>query len=247
MPSRLFIGVAGWSLPASVSDRFGAGNSHLERYATRLNAVEINSSFYRPHRRSTYERWAASVPDSFRFVVKLPKAITHERSLVDCDDLLRRFADEMSGLGDKRGPVLVQLPPSHAFDETAAGTFFAQAEAALGGVIVCEPRHASWFSARVDTLLADHRVARVAADPPVVPGAAQPGGWNGISYFRLHGAPQVYRSNYSLAALSGQAAVTRTLLAENHEVWTMFDNTAAGYAPANALALAADCASGGVE
>ena len=89
--------------------------SHLERYGAILNAVEINSSFYRPHRTATYERWAASVPEDFRFAVKVPKAITHERRLKDVGDLLDRFLSEVSGLGPKLGPLLVQLPPSLSF------------------------------------------------------------------------------------------------------------------------------------
>ena len=73
------VGCAGWSLPRDLQPRFGAGESHLARYASRLDAAEINSSFYRPHRRALYEKWAAAVPAHFRFSAKLPKAITHER------------------------------------------------------------------------------------------------------------------------------------------------------------------------
>src|ERR1700760_3747408 len=95
------IGTAGWSIPKAQRERFGAGDSILARYAARLNAVEINSSFYRPHRPATYARWAAAVPQNFRFSVKLPKAITHERRLEDCGDLLDRFVAEVTGLGPK--------------------------------------------------------------------------------------------------------------------------------------------------
>ena len=110
------MGTAGWSIPRAVADRFPASGSGIERYSAVLSAAEINTSFYRPHRRSTYERWAASVSGSFRFAVKLPKAITHTQRLVDCDVLLAAFADEIAGLGDRRGPVLIQLPPNLAFD-----------------------------------------------------------------------------------------------------------------------------------
>ena len=72
----LRVGCAGWSV-ASGRTEFGAGESVLERYATRFDTVEINSSFYRPHRRSTYQKWASLTPDGFRFSVKVPKAITH--------------------------------------------------------------------------------------------------------------------------------------------------------------------------
>src|SRR3954470_11987598 len=109
------IGTAAWSIPREHAAPFPVAGSHLERYAAVLNAVEINSSFYRPHRTATYERWAASVPEDFHFAVKIPKAITHERRLADVDDLLDRFLSEVSGLGPKLGPLLVQLPPSLSF------------------------------------------------------------------------------------------------------------------------------------
>ncbi|WP_240741042.1 DUF72 domain-containing protein [Deinococcus sp. Arct2-2] len=73
----LYIGCPGWHIASAQRSRFGAGESVLQRYATRLNAAEINSSFYRPHRQSTYQRWADTVPDAFRFSVKLPRTINH--------------------------------------------------------------------------------------------------------------------------------------------------------------------------
>src|SRR6188768_857106 len=91
---RIRIGTAGWSLYKPPAGRFPGTGSHLERYAAMFDAVEINSSFYRPHKPETYARWAASVPAGFRFAVKLPKAITHERRLVECRDLVERFARE---------------------------------------------------------------------------------------------------------------------------------------------------------
>ena len=127
------IGTAGWAIPRSVADEFPTEGSVLERYAARLNAAEINSSFHRSHRPATYERWAASVPADFRFAVKLPKAITHIRRLVQCADDLAAFATEIAPLEPRRGPVLVQLPPSLAFDIGSADRFFAEARAALGG------------------------------------------------------------------------------------------------------------------
>jgi uncharacterized protein YecE (DUF72 family) len=75
------IGTAGWNIPRQSGQRFTSAGTHLERYGRALGCVEINSSFYRPHRRSTYARWAARVPDEFRFAVKLTRAITHDMRL----------------------------------------------------------------------------------------------------------------------------------------------------------------------
>lgn len=79
----LFIGTAGWGIPQSSKQRFDGsspGQTQLERYAQKLSAVEINSSFYRPHKRTTYERWAAATPPAFRFSVKLPEALRTPRA-----------------------------------------------------------------------------------------------------------------------------------------------------------------------
>lgn len=176
MPTH--VGVAGWSIPAMLADRFPAAGTHLERYGARLLAVEINTSFYRPHRRATYERWAASVPAAFRFAVKLPKTITHGCRLVNCHDLMERFAGETAGLGRKRGPILVQLPPSLAWPGDLAERFFCDLKAMIDGPIVVEPRHASWFAPQVDAMLVRQRISRVAADPARMAGQGGPAaGW----------------------------------------------------------------------
>jgi len=230
-------GIAGWSIGSALAGDFPGSGSHLSRYAERLNAAEINSSFHRPHRRTTYEKWAESVPSDFRFAVKLPKTITHGQRLVDCDDLLARFAEEAGGLGGKRGPILAQLPPSFAFAGDVAARFLDAFETIVGGPIVIEPRHASWFESDADALLVNHRIARVAADPALHPGAGEPGGWTGIAYFRLHGAPRVYWSSYTTEAIAAQAQGARALDSRSVEVWTIYDNTASGAALANAIEL----------
>lgn len=226
------IGTAGWSLSRAIGEHFPGNGSHLERYAARFNAAEINSSFYRPHRAATYARWAESVPACFRFAVKLPRTITHERRLVDCEDLLGRFAGEIENLGEKRGPVLIQLPPSFAFDPGLAATFFDRARTILGGAIVCEPRHPTWFTPGADEVLAIQEIARVAADPAPVPEAAEPGGWSGLRYTRLHGSPHMYRSPYDAAAIARYAD---TACGSAVESWTIYDNTTTGAALRNAL------------
>lgn len=232
--AALRIGTAGWAVPRAVADAFPAEGSGLARYAARLGAAEINTSFHRPHRPGTYARWAASVPDGFRFAAKLPKTITHEKRLVDAGAELDRFLGEVEALGPSLGPLLVQLPPSLAFVEAAADGFFGRLRDRAAGPIACEPRHPSWFAPAADALLAARRVARVAADPAPVPAAAEPGGWPGLVYRRLHGSPVIYRSAYEPAFLDALAA---RLAARRAETWCVFDNTASGAAAADALAL----------
>ena len=232
------IGTAGWSVPSSYLEQVPPGGSHLERYARRLNAVEINSSFYRPHRRTTYHRWAQCVPDDFRFAVKLPKAITHEANLADCGALLDRFVDEVTGLGDKLGVLLVQLPPTSALKKQVANRFFRDLRARIDSDVAVEPRHASWFAPDVNDWLAKSRVGRVAADPARVSEAGEPGGWNQLAYYRWHGSPRIYYSDYGPTAL----AALKLRLEDNRRhassVWCIFDNTASGAALGNALTLA---------
>jgi uncharacterized protein YecE (DUF72 family) len=231
------IGTAGWAIPAEVRDHFPAEGTALERYAARFDAVEINSSFHRPHRRATWERWAAAVPPGFAFAVKLPRAITHTARLAATDDLLAAFADQALGLGDKLAVILVQLPPSLALDPAIAAPFFERLAGTFPDAsIACEPRNAAWFTSEADALLAALHVARVAADPAILPIARAPGGWPGLRYRRLHGAPVIYRSAYEAPALAALAAdMAKTPRATPD--WCMFDNTASGAATADALAL----------
>ena len=238
------IGTAGWAISAAQAEALPGDGTHLERYARRMNCVEINSSFYRSHRVQTYVRWAASTPDDFRFAVKLPKRITHECRLVDADELLAQFVTEAGGLGPKWAVTLVQLPPTLAFDADVAGRFFGRLGEAFGGAVVCEPRHRSWFTPHAEDLLARCEVARAAVDPAKWPHSAEPGGWTGpamarrpaVFYHRWHGSPRVYWSTYETGWLR-ERAVELAQLPAHADRWCIFDNTAAGAALPNALQL----------
>ncbi len=173
---KAVIGTAGWSIASRHAQHFPAGGSALQRYAARFAGVEVNSSFYRRHRPETWRRWADSVPPAFRFAVKLPKTITHERRLIDCETPLREFLDDVQALGDRLAVLLVQLPPRLAFEPAIARAFLAPLAGHAPARLACEPRHPSWFEPGADDLLAELGVARVAADPAVVPAAAAPGG-----------------------------------------------------------------------
>jgi uncharacterized protein YecE (DUF72 family) len=235
---QMFVGTAAWAIPSRYKEAMPGAGSVLERYALRLNAVEINSSFYRHHQVKTYERWASSVPPDFRFSVKVPRALTHEGELTPDAAILDRFLDEARGLGAKLGVLLVQLPPKLVFERSAARRFFAALRKRIDVQVACEPRHPSWGSEVVEGLLAKWGVARVAADPAPFPGADQPGGSGGFTYVRLHGHPRKYYSDYDekwLEALRKRLSLVRERSAP---CWVIFDNTALGYALGNALAFA---------
>jgi uncharacterized protein YecE (DUF72 family) len=235
------IGTAGWSIPAndraSFPDAGPDSGTALQRYASVMRGVEVNSSFHRPHRRSTWERWAGSVPEDFRFAAKMPKTISHDLRLQDAVAPLERFLDEVSGLGGKLAVLLLQLPPSLVFDAATASRFLDDVTRRTDTRVVCEPRHASWFELEADAFLVDHTVARVAADPARVPAAASPGGWRGMTYRRLHGSPDMYRSAYGAGRLRDYASAIERDRAEGRATWCMFDNTAASAALGDALLL----------
>jgi uncharacterized protein YecE (DUF72 family) len=176
---------------------------------------------------------AGTVPAHFRIAVKIPKEITHLRRMADVEEPLERFLAEAGALGEKLGPLLLQLPPSFAFDEQRVSAFLRQLRDRTQADVSCEPRHRSWFSAEVDGLLAEFRIARVAADPAVVPAAAEPGGWPGLAYYRLHGSPRTYFSRYAPECLGTLARRLPGAVA----VWCIFDNTAEGWATHDALLL----------
>ncbi len=232
------IGCAGWSIARASAAAFPAEGSQLERYASVFDAVEINSSFYRPHRPQTYTRWADSVPERFRFSVKLPRSITHDLRLRDIDGLLAQFAGEVGGLGKKLGCVLVQLPPSLRFDPAVACEFTTRVRERFDCMLALEARHPSWFEDEARALLHKNHITRVLADPPAgQPGPHQP--TTAERYWRLHGSPHIYYSSYDegfLARLQTDLADTR---AAGHTAWCIFDNTASGAAIGNALTLQA--------
>src|SRR5258708_7844870 len=120
---------------------FHRSGSHLNRYSEFFNCCEINSSFYRSHKPNTWERWASSVPDGFRFSVKLPKTITHESKLSSDSGVLSPFFQQIHLLNYKLGPVLIQLPPSLQFDLARSKTFQTLLRDIYPGPAALEPRH----------------------------------------------------------------------------------------------------------
>lgn len=237
----MVVGTAGWSIPRGTASEFPGTGSHLERYSRVLRGAEINSSFHRPHARAVYERWAASTPPGFRFSVKLPRTITHQGELRRARPGLIAFFEQVSGLGAKLGPLLVQLPPSLAFNGRVAGPFFTALRSMHDGPVVLEPRHPTWFEGAAEALLVRARVARVATDPSRIGAALVPGGWMpdhaATTYYRLHGSPRKYWSRYPLERVRRWADDLRTH-AGRGEAWCIFDNTASGAAAENALELA---------
>jgi uncharacterized protein YecE (DUF72 family) len=237
MSRRIYVGTAAWAIPREHAPSFPAAGSVLERYAAGLGAVEINSTFYRRHKPETFARWRASVPAGFRFAVKLPRTITHDARRAGARGALQDFFDDVRPLGPKLGPVLVQLPPSLAYEGRRAAAFFRALRSLHAGQVACEPRHESWFARGAERLLVEHGVARVLADPAQPPGAAVAGGAGSLVYLRLHGSPRRYYTEYGEERVAEYAAQARAA-SRGAVVWCVFDNTALGAATGDALTMA---------
>ncbi|HEY9434142.1 MAG TPA: DUF72 domain-containing protein [Blastocatellia bacterium] len=222
------IGCAGWNLPKYLRD---PSLSYLERYAQLFNCVEINSSFYRHHQPKTYARWADAVPEDFRFSVKAPRAITHTSEAVKA--AIDRFLNEIRELGEKLGPLLIQFPPKAAFKRSVASELFLSFREKFNGEIVCEPRHATWFELEAYELLKAYSISLVVADPKPVSSAPEVLEQES-RYYRLHGAPRIYYSEYTVEFLR---QFKRNEALNRVGTWVIFDNTAHGYAYQNALTL----------
>lgn len=231
------IGLAGWSEAvgrhrASFPAPFSPDRSALAQYATAFDFVEINASFYRQFRSATYAKWADDVPDGFRFAVKMYRLITHYTRLKNTA-LLEPFLESIAGLGDKLSAVLVQLPPSLAFDSAVATAFLAALRSRYAGAVVCEPRHESWTAPDALALLASHLIGLVRIE---IPSPERERGPAGLPlYLRLHGAPRRYYSAYSEEQLAQLAAFLR--LNPQRQRFVVFDNTASNAGLRNALHL----------
>lgn len=168
--------------------------------------------------------------------MKFPKEVTHQHRLQGCADIIQRFSTEVTGLGEKLRVLLVQLPPTLAFATGFEG-FFENLREQFDTAIVCEPRHASWFSQDVAQTLATYRIGRVAADPSLIPVADQIGGWAETAYYRLHGSPRTYYSSYDDQALTTWREKVECQASNAADAWIIFDNTARGAAAANAFSF----------
>lgn len=208
----------------------------LAYYAERYSAVEINATFYRPFGTSVLEKWRDSTPDTFRFVLKAPKTITHEKILVDADAELTAFAASARVMGDKLAAVLWQFPASFRGPERQV-----RLEAFLPILPkdlrhVFEFRHASWFKEDVYALLNAHTAGLVLNDSPQFPKPEAVVTTGNLIYLRLHGPGKLYDSVYSHDQLAVWADAIRPQLAER-DVFVFFNNTMRGQALENTNTL----------
>src|SRR5512139_3510765 len=144
----LYLGTQGWSYDSWVGSFYPPGTppgGWLEAYAAEFDTVELDTTFYAVPRESTIAGWRERTPEGFRFAAKFPQLITHEKQLADCRAETTAFLDAMTGLGEKLGPLLLQMPPAFSASQMEDLTKFLQALPS-GFRYVLEVRHRTWLS-----------------------------------------------------------------------------------------------------
>jgi uncharacterized protein YecE (DUF72 family) len=233
----ILVGTSGWQYRDWRERFYPAGTPQrlwLEHYASRFATVEVNNAFYRLPERETFVKWREHTPADFRVAVKMSRYLTHVKRLHDAAEPVARFLDRAAGLGDKLGPVLLQLPPSLRADAAALGDVLSRFPASVQ--VAVEPRHPSWWVPEIRELLEKHDAALCWADRlgrPVTPV------WRtaGFGYLRMHEGRARPRPRYGRAALSSWLdRIARAYRAEPVHVY--FNNDPDGAAVADATAFA---------
>ncbi|MEU4557770.1 DUF72 domain-containing protein [Actinoplanes sp. NPDC023936] len=238
----LWIGTSGWQYrdwrPAKGADDTGylypgglPQRLWLEHYAARFDVVEVNNAFYRLPERDTFAKWRDTTPDGFRFAVKMSRYLTHIKRLKEPAEPVARFLDRASALGDKLGPVLLQLPPTLQANLTALDETLSRFPPEVR--VAVEPRHETWFTRDCEDLLRRHGAALCWADRrgrPVTP-LWQTADWG---YLRFHEGGGRPWPRYGRQAL--QSWLDRMTVPS--ETFVFFNNDPGGAAVVDAAVLA---------
>ncbi|HEY2714094.1 MAG TPA: DUF72 domain-containing protein [Chthoniobacterales bacterium] len=192
----------------------------LPYFAERLKTTEINYTFHRIPSPKTIENWKTQTPETFRFALKAPQKITHWSKLRDCHDTLDYFCRVASGLGERLGPILFQLPPNFKKDVEVLSAFLRELPTMRGAF---EFRHASWLDEEVFALLREHNIALCIADTeklstPTITTAD-------YGYLRLR------REDYTTADVERWAEIVRQQSDKWSETFVYFKHEEAGIGP----------------
>ena len=226
-----FAGTSGLVLPVPNKAAFPEeyrNETRLTYYSSLFNSIEINSSFYKIPRQKTLEHWTTETPDYFRFTLKLWRGITHETGLSFQQKDITAFMQAASGIGRKKGCLLVQLPPGAKLDKTP------QLQTLLTQLRIRDPdrtwpiavefRHPSWYVDKTRELLRHHGAGVVLQDMPASSSWQEPGEGNFV-YLRYHGPAGDYKGGYDEERLARDAANIRRWLSVKKTVYVYFNNT----------------------
>jgi len=234
---RLRCGTSGWQYADWRDVLYPAGlpqSSWLPTYADAFDTVELNGSFYRLAKRETFEKWAGLVPNGFTMAVKASRFLTHVRRLAEPEEPVARLMTSASGLGDRLGPVLLQLPPNLPVDVDRLDACLA--EFPPGTRVAVEPRHPSWWVGEVRSVLESRGAALCWADRlgrPVTP-LWRTTGW---AYLRLHRGRGGAGWSYGRTALRSWLGRLGEAFPSDEEAFVYFNNDPGGAAVRDALQL----------
>jgi uncharacterized protein YecE (DUF72 family) len=198
-----------------------AASKMLSFYAGRFSTVEINNTFYRMPAAAVLDGWAAQVPDGFRFALKAPQRITHQKKLAGAEEDVRFLVETAATLGEKLGPLLFQLPPSLRCDLPRLHAFLDALPAGVSAAF--EFRHESWSDPEVAKALAAREAALCAADSEERP-------LDQITSTARWGYLRLRRTDYDAAALGAWA--DRIAATGWEEAWVFFKHEEEGKGPA---------------
>ncbi|MFC6997673.1 DUF72 domain-containing protein [Rufibacter roseus] len=236
---KLYIGTSGWSYawrgifyPEDIKSA-----EMLPFYAQHFNCTEVNSSFYHFTMEKTIQKWLDITPPHFKFAPKLHRSITHENRLQNIEDPLRKWMGRFLIMGERLGPVLVQLPGSFHYNEMVAKHFFTLLRDLYPQtVFALEVRHVSWHTEEALELLEEFNISLVVISAgkkwPALAAAT-----TDTVYLRLHGHEVVYRSPYPEEELERFTYMAQDWLLDGKEVWCFFNNTIGGNATTDAQKL----------
>jgi uncharacterized protein YecE (DUF72 family) len=235
----IFIGTSGWQYKDWRGRFYPSGlpqRRWLEHYAEHFATVEINNAFYRLPERETFVQWRQRTPDDFVVVVKVSRYLTHIKRLREPQEPVRRFLDRATGLGDRLGPVLLQLPPTLRADSDALATTLALFPREVR--VAVEPRHPSWWTGQIRSVLERHGAALCWADRgsrPVTPL------WRtaDFGYLRLHEGRAKPWPRYGPRALRTWLERLADTYGDGAPVYAFFNNDPGGAAVTDAAAMAA--------
>lgn len=229
-PALLYSGTSGLNLPVSKSDypENFQGKSRLCYYSSLFNSIEINSTFYKLPRNTTIINWGESVPDDFQFTFKISKTITHVKELDFSIKDVNLFVRTVENIGNKKGCLLAQFPPSLKIEklDRLQNLLEALAEAThhAGWKMAFEFRDSTWYEREVYELLNEFDVPIVMHD---LPASATP--FNAVTcsfvYIRFHGPEPRYRGDYVNEYLMNYARKIKAWIKDNKYVYAYFNNT----------------------